>query len=179
MTVCDQSNKKKKIIKFCKFSAPRPLKANFFMTLHTLHNVHLLFSMSSALTDMSHFYKEYLCYLQRVCCYFLNPYGRLIWTKIKFCIIISFFCPLEATGKSFKSIISPPFLKLSFSLHTPIISDECHVWFHSNAASPAARNTEQVNMTKIAFIVGFDPSNGKETTLYVHRLNCSTTTSLL
>ena len=27
-------------------------------------------------------------------------------------------------------------------------SDECHAWFHLNAASPAARNAEQVNITK-------------------------------
>ena len=35
---------------------------------------------------------------------------------------------------------------LSLSLYAPITSDECHVWFHLNAASPAARNTEQVNI---------------------------------
>ena len=27
-------------------------------------------------------------------------------------------------------------------------SDECHAWFHLNAASPAAKNTEQVTFTK-------------------------------
>ena len=27
-------------------------------------------------------------------------------------------------------------------------SDECHVWFHLNAANPAAGNTEQLNITK-------------------------------
>ena len=39
-------------------------------------------------------------------------------------------------------------LKLSFSLYAPITSDECHARFHLNAASTAARNTEQVNITK-------------------------------
>ena len=34
------------------------------------------------------------------------------------------------------------------SLYAPITSDECHARFHLNAASPAARNTEQVNITK-------------------------------
>ena len=33
-------------------------------------------------------------------------------------------------------------------LYTPITSGECHAWFHLNAASPATRNTEQVNLTK-------------------------------
>ena len=27
-------------------------------------------------------------------------------------------------------------------------SDECHAWFHLNVASPAERNTQQVNITK-------------------------------
>ena len=41
------------------------------------------------------------------------------------------------------------FLKyLSLSLYAPITSDECHAWFHLNAASPAERNTEQVTITK-------------------------------
>ena len=34
------------------------------------------------------------------------------------------------------------------SLYAPITSDECHTWFHLNAARPAERNTEQVNNTK-------------------------------
>ena len=34
------------------------------------------------------------------------------------------------------------------SLYAPITLDECHAWFHLNAASPAARNTEQANITK-------------------------------
>ena len=34
------------------------------------------------------------------------------------------------------------------SLYAPITSDEWHAWFYLNAASPAARNTEQVNITK-------------------------------
>ena len=33
-------------------------------------------------------------------------------------------------------------------LYAHITSDECHAWFHLNAYSPAARNTEQVNITK-------------------------------
>ena len=45
-----------------------------------------------------------------------------------------------------------------FSLYAPITSDECHAWFHLNAASPAARNTEQVDITNnILPTVGFDP----------------------
>ena len=53
----------------------------------------------------------------------------------------------KASAHSFKRFTSW-LLKLSFSLHAPITSDECHAWFHLNAASPAARKTEQVNITK-------------------------------
>ena len=85
----------------------------------------------------------------------------------------------KASVHSFQRFTSPPFLKLSFSLYAPITSDECPAWFHFNAASPAARNTEQVNKTKIFFIVGFEPSHGKETSLHVHRLNRSANSRLL
>ena len=44
-------------------------------------------------------------------------------------------------------------------------------WFHLNAVSPAAMKTEQVNITKMLFIVGFKPSNVNETRLQVQRLN--------
>ena len=40
------------------------------------------------------------------------------------------------------------FKSIFLSLYAPITSDECHAWFHLNAASPAARNTEQVNISK-------------------------------
>ena len=41
------------------------------------------------------------------------------------------------------------YLKIIFlSPYAPITSDECHAWFHLNAASPAAMNMEQVNITK-------------------------------
>ena len=40
------------------------------------------------------------------------------------------------------------FEQLFLSLYAPITSDECHAWFHMNAASPAERNTEQVITTK-------------------------------
>ena len=36
-------------------------------------------------------------------------------------------------------------------MYAPITSDECHAWFHLNAASPAAGNTEQVNITKNSY----------------------------
>ena len=49
--------------------------------------------------------------------------------------------PLNVYFTAFKSIF--------LSLYAPITSYECHAWFHLNAASPAARNTEQVNITKI------------------------------
>ena len=55
---------------------------------------------------------------------------------------------LKPSAHSFIRFTSPPFLKLSFSLCTYYL-DECHTWFHLNAASPAPRNTEQVNVTKI------------------------------
>ena len=48
--------------------------------------------------------------------------------------------PLNVYFAAFKSIF--------LSLYAPITSDECHAWFHLNAASLAARNTEQVNITK-------------------------------
>ena len=40
------------------------------------------------------------------------------------------------------------FKSIFLSLYAPITSYECHAWVHSNAASPSARNTEQVNITK-------------------------------
>ena len=54
---------------------------------------------------------------------------------------------LKASAHFFKRFTSR-LLKLSFSLYAPITSDECHAWFHLNTASPAARNKEQVNITK-------------------------------
>ena len=72
---------------------------------------------------------------------------------------------VNASAHSFNRFNSPPFLKVSFSLYAPITSDECHTWFHFNAVSPAARNTEQVNIAKILFKVGFEPSNSKDTSL--------------
>ena len=48
--------------------------------------------------------------------------------------------PLNVYFTAFKSIF--------LSLYAPITSEECHAWFHLNAASPSARNAEQVNITK-------------------------------
>ena len=48
--------------------------------------------------------------------------------------------PLNVYFTAFKSIF--------LSLYAPITSYECHAWFHLNAASPAARNTEQMNITR-------------------------------
>ena len=60
--------------------------------------------------------------------------------------------PLNVYFTAFKSIF------LSLSLYAPITSYECHAWFHLNAASPSARNTEQVNITKkFLSTVGFEP----------------------
>ena len=43
-------------------------------------------------------------------------------------------------------------VKSSFlSLYAHINSDECHAWFHLNAASSAVRNAEQVNITKNSY----------------------------
>ena len=55
---------------------------------------------------------------------------------------------IKASAHSIKHITSQPFLNLSFSLCAPITSDQCHAWFHLNAVSPTARNTEQMNITK-------------------------------
>ena len=48
--------------------------------------------------------------------------------------------PLNVYFAAFKSIF--------LSLYALITSDERHAWFHLNAASPAVRNAEQVNITK-------------------------------
>ena len=70
---------------------------------------------------------------------------------LRVCIVYSnttlFFFPIKASAHSFK-LFSSQILKLSFSLYASVTSEECHAWFHLNAASPAARNTKQVNMTK-------------------------------
>ena len=42
-------------------------------------------------------------------------------------------------------------------MHLLIASDECHAWFHLKAASPAEKNTEQVNITQKLSTVGFEP----------------------
>ena len=74
-------------------------------------------------------------------------------------------------------MISWLFIKM---IYAPITSNEYHAWFHMNAASPAARNMEQVNITKkILLIVGLEPSHGKETSLQVNRLNRSANSQLL
>ena len=51
--------------------------------------------------------------------------------------------PLNVLLRGFSNYIS-----LSLYIYAPITSDECHALFYLNAASPAARNTEQVNITK-------------------------------
>ena len=48
--------------------------------------------------------------------------------------------PLKVYFTAFKGIC--------LSLYAPITSDECHACFYLNAVSPAARNAEQVNITK-------------------------------
>ena len=86
---------------------------------------------------------------------------------IKYLLNIDKGHQIKASAHSFKHFTSPPLLKLAFSLYAPITSDGYHAWFHLNAASPIESYTEQV------FIVGFESSHGKETSLQVHRLNCS------
>ena len=54
---------------------------------------------------------------------------------------------LKASAHSFKRLLHG-FKSIFVSVYAPITSDECHAWFHLNAASPAARNAEQVNITK-------------------------------
>ena len=45
------------------------------------------------------------------------------------------------------SVTVVPLVKLIFrSFYAPITIDECHAWFHLNAASPAARNMEQAKI---------------------------------
>ena len=66
---------------------------------------------------------------------------------------LSRFTAIKASALSFKRFTSR-LLKVSFSLYAPITSVECHDWFHLNAASPAVRNTEQVNITKKNLIHG-------------------------
>ena len=54
----------------------------------------------------------------------------------------------KASAHSFKRFTLRIFRITFLLLSAPITSDECHAWFHLNATSPAARNTEQVNITK-------------------------------
>ena len=68
-------------------------------------------------------------------------------------------------------------LKLSF--FAPITPIVCHTWFYLNATSPAAMNTEQMIITKILFIEGFESSHDKEARLQVYRLNRSANSRLL
>ena len=70
----------------------------------------------------------------------------------------------KASAHFFKRT-SPPFKNSSFSLYAPITSDECHARFYFNTASPV-RGTQnkwalQIILYKM-YIVGFEPSHGKE-----------------
>ena len=60
---------------------------------------------------------------------------------------------IKASAHSFKCFTSRllKYFFLSLSFYAPITSDECHAWFHLNAARPAARNTEQANITKNSY----------------------------
>ena len=55
-------------------------------------------------------------------------------------------CLLKASAHSIMLNVLP---RGFLSLFAPINSDECHAWFHLNAASQAARNTEQVHEVNI------------------------------
>ena len=54
--------------------------------------------------------------------------------------------PLNVYLTAFKSIF--------LSLYAPFTSDEFHAWFHLNADSPAARNTEQVITQRLRIALG-------------------------
>ena len=62
---------------------------------------------------------------------------RFTWTLKLVCT------PLNVYFTAFKSIF--------LSLYAPNTSDVCHALFHLNAASPAVRNAEQVNIIKKSF----------------------------
>ena len=66
---------------------------------------------------------------------------------------------------------SRPFLELSFALFEPITS--------LNAASPAARNKEQVNITKILSTVGFNPQHDTASRLPIHHFYHTAKTRLI
>ena len=94
----------------------------------------------------------------------------------------SFICLfyLKASAHSFKRFTWPPFLKLSFSLCAPITSDECHAWFHLNAASRATRNTEQVKIIFKNLVYGrIRTQHSTAYMLQAHRLNHAATTRLI
>ena len=55
---------------------------------------------------------------------------------------------VKASAHSFKRFYFAAFKIIFLSLYAHITSDEFHAWFHLNATSPAARNTEQANITK-------------------------------
>ena len=74
----------------------------------------------------------------------------------------------KASPDSFKKSTSTPFLKLSFSVCAPITSDKCFISFD---ASQAARNTEQVNITK-------NRVHGRIRTLTRHGLHVTSLPSL-
>ena len=72
--------------------------------------------------------------------------------------ILNVMAIFKASAHSFERFTSRLLKIIFLSLFALITSDECHAWFHLNAASQAARNTEQVNITKkILFTVGFEP----------------------
>ena len=68
---------------------------------------------------------------------------KLFTCRINIRIILLVRTPLNVYFTAFKSSF--------LSLYAHINSDECHAWFHLNAASPAVRNAEQVNITKNSY----------------------------
>ena len=63
-----------------------------------------------------------------------------IWSVVQLKLVRT---PLNVYFTAFKSSF--------LSLYAHINSDECHAWFHLNAASSAVRNAEQVNITKNSY----------------------------
>ena len=85
----------------------------------------------------------------------LSIWWLIIWTEnVWYPFIISFFEIWPEVQDTLKLVRTPlnvllhGHFKKYISLYAPITSEEYHAWFYLNAASPAERNTEQVNITK-------------------------------
>ena len=106
-----------------------------------------------------------------------NLWHNLMWDMVVNNISYPIYPLSTRTEKGYITKMIPFFfcsVYISFSLYAPISLDECHAWFHLQAAGQGVRSTEQATIIKwkqILSIVGFEPTPGRVSILLVHHHN--------